>query len=193
MCSPLVTLAVVRRSCVTGPGPHTCSRGLWNGLTRRTISFSGKTLARTLGPGEDSTRLQRYRNLYDRCGLFTLPLDGLLWDPAYQLIRSLLLGSRTIERGELGVVEARTIVVCPDANAAYRTLPTDHPLASLGVDSVESLMNSLLRDPSRFGIVSQKLLMQPILSSGVPLAWAEYHAARYDWTAPRAEGKETRR
>jgi hypothetical protein len=109
-------------------------------------------------------------------------------DPAYQVFRSLLLGCRTVERGELDVVEARTIVVCPDANDAYRTLPHDHALASLGVDSVETLMNHLLRDPSRFGIVSY-------LSSGVPLplGWAEYHTARYDWTAPRGEGSETRR
>jgi hypothetical protein len=147
-----------------------------------------------LGPGEDRTRLLRYRDLYDRSGLFAVPLDGVLWEPAYQLIRSLLLGCRTIERSELGVVEARTIVVCPEANAAYRSFPPDHPLACPGVDSVGTLMTHLLRDPSRFGIASQGLLMRTVLSSGAPLpqGWAEYHAARYDWTAPLPEGLETR-
>jgi hypothetical protein len=138
-----------------------------------------------LGPGEDSTRLQRYRGLYDRCGLFSVPLDDLLCDPAYQLIRSILLGCRAVECGELGVVEARTIVVCPKANSDYRALPYNHPLASRDADTVELLMNRLLRDPSRFGILSQGQLMQAILSSGAPLpvGWVEYHTARYDWSA----------
>jgi len=137
-----------------------------------------------LGHGRPSTRLARYGELYRSSGCFRAPLESLMYDPAYQLVRSLLLGFRTVKQRELGVIEARTVVVCPDANQSYRLLPPEHTLAGGSVISVNDFMHQrALAAPDRFCMVSQRQLFDRILESGAstPQGWADYHRRRYAW------------
>jgi hypothetical protein len=137
-----------------------------------------------LGPGRDSTRVARYADLYQSSGLFQVPLESVLYEPAYQLVRSLLLGYRTVREHELGVTEARTIVVCPDANDAYRLLPADHALAGGRATTVGDFMSDrVLAARDRFRVVSQRQLLDSIVASGAstPAGWTDYHRDRYAW------------
>jgi hypothetical protein len=138
----------------------------------------------TLETGRDSTRLRWYGSRYRASGLFRPPLDELLVDPAYQLVRSLLLGARMVKRRQLGVTEARTVVVCPEANDAYRVLPPSHRLAGdRALPVVDLMRDRVLVSPDRFGIVSQRRLLDRIVASGAstPAGWVDYHARRYAW------------
>lgn len=137
-----------------------------------------------LGHGRPSTRLARYGGLYRSSGFFRAPLESLMYEPAYQLVRSLVLGFRTVKQQELGVIEARTVVVCPDANDSYRLLPPEHALAGGSVISVNDFMRQrVLTAPERFCMVSQRQLFDRILESGAstPVGWADYHRCRYAW------------
>jgi hypothetical protein len=137
-----------------------------------------------LGPGRNSTRLARYADLYHSSGLFRLPLESILYEPIYQLIRSVILGYRTVRERELGVTEVRTVVVCPDANDSYRLLPAEHALAGGRAIAVEDFVRGrVLAAPDRLRVVSQRRLLDRILSSGVstPEGWADYHRNRYAW------------
>ncbi len=103
----------------------------------------------------------------------------------YQLVRSLLLGHRTVSNGELGVTDARTVVVCPDANQAYRLLPPEHALTGGKALLLGDLMRErvLTASSDRFRIVSQRQLFESILASSAstPEGWADYHRRRYAW------------
>jgi hypothetical protein len=137
-----------------------------------------------LGPGKNSTRLARYERLYRSSDLFRLPMESLLYEPAYQIVRSLLLGFRTVKHRELGVTEARTVVICPDANESYRLLPPEHALAAGKVVSVRDLVcERALLAVSQFRLVSQGQLFDRILASGAstPEGWVDYHRGRYAW------------
>jgi hypothetical protein len=137
-----------------------------------------------LGAGRNSTRLARYAQLYGSSGLFRVPLESLLFEPVYQLVRSLLLGYRTVKEHELGITEARTVVVCPDANESYRLLPAEHALAGGTAILVGDFMRECaLAVPDRLRFVSQRQLLDSILASGAstPEGWAEYHRGRYGW------------
>ena len=136
------------------------------------------------GGAKGLTRVRRYQEPYDRSGMFRLPFAETLIDPAYQLVRSILLGERSVQRRELGVTEVRSVVVCPVANDAYRSLPQDHPLATPGITTVEDLMRRrVLRDDGRFAIVSQSYLLRAAYGVGasLPDGWSVYLAERYGW------------
>lgn len=138
----------------------------------------------SLAPGQNSTRQRCYSGLYRASSLFRPPLVSLFHDPVYQLVRSLLLGFRTVRNRELGVTEARTIVVCPDANESYRVLPAEHALGAGQPVSVGDLMRErVLAVPGRFCVVSQRRLLDRIFASGAstPEGWADYHRIRYAW------------
>jgi hypothetical protein len=131
-----------------------------------------------------ATRVRRYQDAYDRSGVFEVPFARTLVDPAYQLVRSVLLGERSVQRGELGITEVRTVVVCPEANRAYRDLPSGHPLATNELTTVEELMrHRILRDPRRFAMFSQPHLVRAAQSerASMPGGWLAYQAERYGW------------
>ena len=122
--------------------------------------------------------------MYRSSGLFRVPLESLFYEPVYQLVRSLLLGYRSETEYELGVTEARTVVVCPEANDSYRLLPAEHRLADGTAISVGDYARELvLATPNRLRVVSQRQLLDGILASGAstPEGWADYHRGRYGW------------
>ena len=57
-----------------------------------------------------------------------VPMDELFYDP--QLMRLRFLADRMMTNGELGVSEAKVVVVVPEGNSAYRGRITSPPLAN---------------------------------------------------------------
>lgn len=141
-----------------------------------------ETCGKDLGPGDNATRIARYSQLFDDSGLFTRPLPELLWEPMYQIVRSLLLGERSVRRGELGITEAKTVIVCPTGNDAYRILPAGHPLAPSGDIPLHELVGSSLTSGGRFHLTDQRTLYEAVTGSPADLgAWSAYHQQRYSW------------
>ena len=72
---------------------------------------------------------------------------------------------------ELGVTDARTVVVCPDANESYRVLPAEHALAEEKAISVSDFMRErALAAPDRFRVVSQRQLFYRFLEDNMSAA-----------------------
>ena len=57
-------------------------------------------------------------------------MDELLYDPFYQLMRLRLLADRMVRDRELGVSEAKVVVVVPRGNTVYRRRITSPPWPS---------------------------------------------------------------
>ncbi len=69
-----------------------------------------------------ATRRRRYADLYAKSPAFNgkVPLDAWFFDPFYQIMRLLLLADRMVTNRELGVSEAKVVVVVPAGNKIYR-------------------------------------------------------------------------
>ena len=78
------------------------------------------------------TRRSRYAHLYADSLSFNgkVPFDAWLFEPFYQILRLRLLADRMVRDGELGVSEAKVVVVVPEGNRAYRERVTSPWLAS---------------------------------------------------------------
>ena len=126
------------------------------------------------GAGGD-TRRNHYVPLYNAsdCSFKgDVPLDDLLYEPHYQLLRLRLLGDRMVREKEFGISEAKVIVVCPEENTAYRnTITSGRLLRSLpGARTVEDVMRSILRDPNGFAMTSPASLVASIKQARLGLA-----------------------
>ena len=138
------------------------------------------------------TRRSRYQNLYtDPASAFnlTLPFDEWLYEPFYQIMRTLLLSDRMLSQGVTEgspVDDARMAVICPDANVDYLRLVPSTPFGDRfnGVGTLEEVVKTGLKDPSRFSIMGQERIVETLRSrlSGTDFRdWADYHRLRYDW------------
>ncbi len=130
------------------------------------------------------TRLDTYSDRYERSRLFRPKLKQVLVSPIYQLVRSILLGHRMVEQRELGVTDARTVVVCPPENDAYLTLAPSHAKRLGMATTLELAMKEhVLRKPDVFDVSSQAKLLEAIRREGGPLpeGWSDYMRARYGW------------
>ncbi len=137
------------------------------------------------GEGADGAkRLSAYGARYKASGLFRRSLREVLFAPIYQLVRSILLGDRMAKQRELGVTDARTIVVCPESNAAYLSLDRPHA-RRLGQEmTLEAAMKrEILRRPEVFDVTSQQRIVAAVRSSRatLPEGWSAYMADRYGW------------
>ena len=61
------------------------------------------------------------------------PVTAWFYEPFYQIMRQRLLADRMVRNGELGVREAKVVIVVPDVNRAYR-----ERITSAGVGSGNS-------------------------------------------------------
>jgi len=136
------------------------------------------------------TRRARYQHLYradDSSFTSAGPFDELLYEPLYQIMRLRLLADRMVRCGELGVSQAKVIVVCPEENREYRDRITSPELARrLPVGSrLESAIKSLLSDPEGFVVASPERLGAAV-AQGTPDAKIAdrhaYHRERYGWS-----------
>ena len=145
------------------------------------------------GSKGDARRLryaERYCAQFSSFNLSAAPdLDDFFYEPFYQIMRQRLLADRMVERGELGVEEAKVVVVVPEENWAYRTVSdgrttTSPPLAQRlpRLETVESVMRVSLKDPSaQFDMVAPSSLLDAVSQSlfQETSEWADYWKRRY--------------
>ena len=131
-------------------------------------------------------RLNRYQERYggeDGCFNGCLPLEALLYDPVYQLVRLGLLGDKLRRERHLPVDQVRVVVVCPEDNLAYRNTVTPPALAALNPkpSSLVDAARRLWREPSNLIMTSPRNLLNCARASlPAELApWADYISARY--------------
>ncbi len=136
------------------------------------------------------TRRKRYQDLYsaaDSSFAGHVPLDDVLYEPIYQIVRLRLLADRMVRRGEFGVSDAKVVVVCPEGNREYRDRITSPELAERLPEGagLESAVKSLLKDARGFVMTSPERLGAAILGSVRDTAvaeWYAYHRERYGWS-----------
>jgi len=143
-----------------------------------------------LGEGESGdTRRYRYRHLYQSgASSFnaSVPLDELLYEPVYQIVRLRLLGDKMVGESEFGVSDARVVVVCPEGNLAYRNRITSPPLAERLAPgaTLEEAVGFLLDNPAGFVMTSPERLIGALRRADLGRAigdWLAYHEERYGW------------
>ena len=104
-------------------------------------------------------------------------------------MRQRLLADRMVYDRELGVDEAKVVVVVPECNWAYRTVShynktTSPPLAERfpQLETVDEIMRAVLKDPdSQFAMVTPSTLVDAVLGC-LPKQtkeWACYWQRRY--------------
>ena len=111
-------------------------------------------------------------------------LNDFLYEPFYQIMRQRLLADRMIADRELGVTEAKVVVVVPADNVAYREKITSPPLKERFPEAktVEDVMKSVLKRPEeQFAMVTPAELVCSVEASCGESAsqWAEYWRCRY--------------
>ena len=78
------------------------------------------------------------------------PFDAWLFEPFYQILRLRLLADRMVRNQELGVFDAKVVVVVPEGNRAYRERVTSPPLAMAFPDrTVSGIVEESLVHPHR--------------------------------------------
>lgn len=140
------------------------------------------------GPSGD-TRRGRYGKMYSRTDSSfngQAPLDELLYDPFYQLMRMHLLGDRMVREREFGATEFMVVVVCPEENTAYRNTITSPGLSDRfpQATTVLDAMRTTLKTPTTLRMISQSSLLSALRSSPCSPSiqeWAAYHQERYGW------------
>ncbi len=138
------------------------------------------------GP-QGETRRKRYAHLYEKSPSFNrkVPFDAWLFEPFYQILRLRLLADRMVRNRELGVTEAKVVVVVPEGNRAYRDRVTS-PWFARGFPylALSEIVREALVQPDRaYATVSQLALAGAVrLRSGDHVAsWNGYHRDRYGW------------
>ena len=119
-----------------------------------------------------------------------VPLDELLWEPFYQIMRMRLLADRAVREGvtdDVQVDEAKVVVICPKGSAAYRTCVASRDLARRfpTCRTVEAVVRATLKDPAGFAMVAPGDLVAALRSAFLQdprlKPWLEYQRARYGW------------
>ena len=140
------------------------------------------------------TRRRRYGNIfradYSSFNHEAAPeLDEFLYEPFYQIVRQTLLADRMVHQGELGVDEAKVVVVVPEENRAYRTVAAGGKTTSPPLihrfphpQTVEEVMRAVLRNPgTQFDMVAPSTLLGSVTRT-LPTQtcpWAQYWLQRY--------------
>ena len=104
-------------------------------------------------------------------------------------MRQRLLADRMIQNRELGIDEAKVVVIVPEENWAYRTVTdgrtTTSPLLARRfpqLETVEAVMRASLKDPdAQFDMVAPSFLLEAV-SRSLPrktAEWAGYWKDRY--------------
>ena len=143
---------------------------------------------RDLGEGSrGETRRRRYAQLYADSPNFNdrAPLDAWLFEPFYQILRLRLLADRMVRDRELGVSEAKVLVVVPEGNRAYRERITSPWLTTAFPNqTVSDIVRETLVDPDNtYATVSQSTLAGAVREHCAEAAasWSAYHRDRYGW------------
>ena len=111
-------------------------------------------------------------------------MGELFYEPFYQLMRLRLLADRMVAESELGVAEAKVVVVVPADNAAYRERITSPALVARfpRLGTVADVMRSTLKHPDQaFASLCPSLLREAVeRECGEAVSpWAAYQSERY--------------
>ena len=143
---------------------------------------------RDLGEGsKGETRRRRYAHLYAESPGFNdkAPLDAWLFEPFYQIMRLRLLADRMVRDRELGVSEAKVLVVVPEGNRTYRERITSPWFAAAFPNrTISDIVRDTLVDPnSTYATVSQSILASAVREhcADAAASWSVYHRDRYGW------------
>ena len=142
-----------------------------------------------LGDGSrGATRLKRYCCAYRASPFFrdSTPVTAWFYEPFYQFMRQRLLADRMVKKGELGVRDAKVVVVVPECNYAYRERITSPALAKEFPHArtvAEAIQSAITRPDAGFACVSPGMLAEPVRRRcGTRVAeWSEYLRDRYGW------------
>lgn len=143
-----------------------------------------------MGTGRSGkTRLRHYSSRYNAESssfVGTAPIEELLYEPFYQLMRQRLLADRMVIDQELGVSDAKVIAVVPENNTAYRNRLTSPPLARRfpHLESVSCVFRATLKQPDdAYAVVCPSLLVEAIEREcgGAAADWTRYQRERYGW------------
>jgi len=141
-----------------------------------------------LGEGSSGeTRRRRYAGLYAESASFSgsVPFDAWLFEPFYQIMRLRLLADRMVRDSDLGVSEAKVVVVVPDGNRAYRERITSPWFATEFPNlSVSDIVRETLVAPgSTYATISQSTLADAVREHcpDAVSSWSAYHRDRYGW------------
>ena len=131
------------------------------------------------------TRRHRYAKPYAASPAFRdgIPLEAWLHEPFYQIMRQRLLADRMVVNEELGVSEAKVVLVIPEGNVAYRSDITSPVLQGQfpNLVTVEGVTRAAMNFPDRdFGVVSQKVLADAA-RAWAGSQWSRYQQERYGW------------
>ena len=112
------------------------------------------------------------------------PMDELLYEPFYQLMRQRLLADRMVSNRELGVSDAKVIAVVPDDNAAYREQITSPELRQRfpNLNTVSDVFRATLKNPeAAYAMVCPSALVDAVEreSGGAAADWIAYQRQRY--------------
>ena len=148
-----------------------------------------------LGAGESGRRRRnRYAPLFSAAHSSFDPasaqdLDGFLYEPFYQIMRQRLLADRMVHERELGVDEAKVVVVVPEDNWPYRAVAdgstTTSPLLAQRfphLGTVKEAMRACLKDPrSQFDLAAPQTLLDNVVKNlpNETVEWAGYWWERY--------------
>ena len=155
------------------------------------VSAASNRGSRYKGEGRaGETRRKRYQDLYcaaDSSFVGQVPLDELLYEPIYQIVRLRLLADRMVRRGEFGVSQAKVVVVCPEGNREYRDRITSPELAARlpAGAGLEKAIRSLLKNAEGFVMTSPQHLAAAVVGSIPDTNVTDlyvYHRDRYGWS-----------
>ena len=132
------------------------------------------------------TRRSRYERPYAESLEFSgsVPMDELLYEPFYQLLRLRLLADRMVADKEFDVSEAKVVVVAPEGNIAYRERITSSPLAKRfpHLDTIDQIFRATLKRPDEaFAMIGPSALVDAVERESPYAAsdWAAYMRGRY--------------
>lgn len=142
-----------------------------------------------LGDGsKGATRLERYSEAYAASPFLPVstPVTAWFYEPFYQIMRQRLLADRMVTKGELGVRDAKVVVVVPECNRAYRGRITSPALAAkfTSARTVEEVVQAAITRPdTAFACVSASMLAEAVRRrcENEVAEWSEYLRDRYGW------------
>ncbi len=109
-------------------------------------------------------------------------MNTLLYGDFYQLMRNRLLADRMVANSELGVSDAKVVLVIPEGNSAYLQPPYLRDRFPEMGTTVPEVFRATLKDPDRaFATVSPSLLLNAVEKEcgETVSAWAAYLRDRY--------------
>ena len=146
--------------------------------------------AEYLGDGKSGeTRRRRYSDLCSSpASRFNgqVPMEDLLYEPFYQIMRLCLLADKMVRDQEFGVSEAKVVVVCPEGNDDYRKTITSLALRERfpNAGSVEEIIHAALRNPATFRLTSPEnpvAVVRKSSTAGAVSEWLAYQQERYGY------------